>query len=177
MSKLKYIYYVKRRAAMKNKHISFLAIIIALILCVITVYAAGDKVLKTELKAFKVTSKEKKETFTSCEKVKPGDIIEYRLIITNISKKQITKVSPKIPVPAETIYINNSAKPNHAFATIDGSKYIEITAVTDPQNKAKKIDPTKFKIIKWEIDQMDPNESATLKIRVKVQKPIVQQNK
>jgi uncharacterized repeat protein (TIGR01451 family) len=72
-----------------------------------------------------IIGKENREMAVSAEKVYPQDKIEYTLRYTNVGDVSASGVSLVGPIPAGTVYLDNTATENgsmHARYSIDGGK-------------------------------------------------------
>lgn len=64
-----------------------------------------------------------KEKLEDASSVKPGDVIEYRVTYTNSGKRAIKNMLATLPVPLETEYLPQTAKPGASMmnaATLNG---------------------------------------------------------
>ena len=76
------------------------------------------------LSAWSVTlDKAGKETFKRAESAKPGDVIEYRAELRNVSRATLKDQALTLPVPPGTAYVPSSARPAQAQARADGGKF------------------------------------------------------
>ena len=76
------------------------------------------------LSAWSVTlDKAGKERFKRAESAKPGDVIEYRAELRNVSRATLKDQALTLPVPPGTAYVPSSARPAQAQARADGGKF------------------------------------------------------
>lgn len=93
--------YAKHRFLKTLASLIFLALALAL-----------AQALTLDLKPYLVKVAEGKETFEENPlRVKPGDILEWRLVAENRSQGPLRQVALVIPIPKETYYLEGSAKP------------------------------------------------------------------
>ena len=76
------------------------------------------------LSAWSVTlDKAGKERFKRAESAKPGDVIEYRAELRNVSRATLKDQALTLPVPPGTAYVPSPARPAQAQARADGGKF------------------------------------------------------
>ena len=147
-----------------KQHLRFIALFFILFSLTIGLYAQNKMALVNELTAYKVVVVDRKETFVKLDRVKSGDIIEYRISLTNNSKEEIKNIKPTIPVPDGTFFLDDYVNPSKIYVSLDGKNFKLAPLYVDK----KLVDPIFYKFIKWNIDSLKSGEKVVLKMRVKV---------
>ena len=75
------------------------------------------------LSAWSVTLDKAGKRFKRAESAKPGDVIEYRAELRNVSRATLKDQALTLPVPPGTAYVPSSARPAQAQARADGGKF------------------------------------------------------
>jgi len=147
-----------------KQHLKFIAISLIIFSLTIGIYAQNKKNLINELTAYKVSVVNNKETFEKLNRVKSGDIIEYRISLTNNSKEELKNIKPTIPVPDGTFFLDGYVNPSKIYVSLDGKSF----KLAPLYENKKLVDPVFYKFIKWNIDSLKVGEKVILKMRVKV---------
>jgi uncharacterized repeat protein (TIGR01451 family) len=120
------------------------------------------------------------EEFTEATQAQPGEIVEYRVTVTNISDETFTSANAAIvgPVPATTIYLANSASPrgveaNLEFSADGGQTFSEkpVLEKTNEQGEKELVEalPEEYTATRWALlTPLEPAQSLTFKYRVTV---------
>ncbi len=147
------------------------------VLCLLTGFAvshAADKTgVSSVLAAFKVSRSNGKEQLVSAARATPGDIIEYQLTLTNQTGKTITAIQPVLPIPAGSVYIEDSCKPSKAEASTDGSHFSTIPLVklikdSNGKEKTIKLPMESYRFIKWKVGKQENGKNLVVIARVKL---------
>ena len=138
-----------------------------------SVVATNAEPLKVLLLRKKVVIAAGQESLESADAVKPGDIIEESATYTNTSDKLISKFVAQLPVPSNTEFIANSAKPTAATASMDGAQYAAIPLmrrVANPKNGAVEmpIPLTEYRFLRWQQGEIAPGKALRISARFRV---------
>lgn len=101
-------------------------------------------VFKVEKVTVDATGKEELERATSAN---VGDTVQYSVTHTNRSQRRLLRVDFGIPIPHGTTYVADSADP--------------------PEPKRVRLNADRDQML-WRIEQLDPGESVTLRLRVRI---------
>jgi uncharacterized repeat protein (TIGR01451 family) len=120
---------------------------------------------------------EGKERLTEISQVKPGQLIEYALVYSNISDRDLTEVSIIGPIPPNTQYLADSAQPSKDAIpefSIDNAVTFQPEPVKykvrlpDGSEEEKIATADMYTQIRWKLSIMNAGEKLTLKYRVQV---------
>lgn len=134
-------------------------------------YAQKKETVFTELKAFKVVKANNVEKFVNADKAKPGDIIEYRVVTNNTGKNGVRNLVITLPIPVGMEYLNSSAKPQIAKASLDGKNFANAPLKKKVQGKEVLIPYSEYRSIRWNPVDLGANKSVEMRARVKVSLP------
>ena len=164
-----------RRAGMKPNWLSGL-LVGALLL---TGNAWGqESPLVSTLESYLIVEEGGLEQREPADQVEPGDVIEYHLLYSNVSDRELSGLAVIGPIPENTTYVadSNSASVNAAF-TVDAG-YEEgfqeepyVRTVIDENGNAQNVvvPPEEYTQLRWEpVGSIAPEETQTYVYRVKV---------
>jgi uncharacterized repeat protein (TIGR01451 family) len=143
---------------------------------VVPAQAKKTEPLTITLTAQKVLKDAKgKEVFSGAEKVKPGDVVEYRASYANISKAALSGVIANLPVPEGMVYVDKTANPAAATATVDGVKYDAVPLKRKVKDKAGKevvqlVPLSEYKGLNWSLGNIQAGKTRVVSARVRVAK-------
>ena len=136
----------------------------------------NNEPISVEIKAYKVTiseSEDGEELLTRVDEVKPGEVIEYQAVYTNTTGKDIVNILATVPIPTNTTYIDESARPGNASASLDGVKFDTIPLkqkVTSEDGKVEErlVPPADYRFTRWTIKKLGAGKEKVFKVRVKI---------
>lgn len=113
-----------------------------------------------------------KEKLVEVETVKPGDVIEYRAVYTNITKEPVRDLMANLPVPKGLEYVAKSAKasaglPTAQVATRDGKFGAEPLMVTEGGKKVA-VPYAEYRELRWPVGAVEAGRSVTVSARARV---------
>jgi uncharacterized repeat protein (TIGR01451 family) len=116
-----------------------------------------------------------KEIFAKADKVKPGDTVEYRASYANVSKAGLSAVVATLPIPKGMEYIDRTANPAAATATVDGAKYEPVPLKRMGKDKAGKqvatlVPVSEYRALRWSLGNMQSGKVLIVSARVHVAK-------
>ncbi|MGV0960377.1 MAG: hypothetical protein ACOYB1_11120 [Limnohabitans sp.] len=131
---------------------------------------AAAPVLSAELRQFLVVSEAGKEVFKPVSQVKPGDLIEYRVVYTNRSANVVRDVVAELPLPPELEYLPNSAKPRQgAQARVTGGIYGAEPLMREAAGGKKEPVPyADYRLLRWTLGAISAGGKAEVSARAKV---------
>ncbi len=126
------------------------------------------------LSAWSVTlDKAGKEKFKRAESAKPGDVIEYRAELRNVSHAALQGQALTLPVPPGTAYVPSSARPAQAQARADGGKFeamplMRVERNAQGQEERTAVPPEAYRALRWPVADLPAGKSfkATARVRV-----------
>lgn len=116
-----------------------------------------------------------KEVFSKADKVKPGDVVEYRASYANVSSVTLSGVMATLPVPKGMIYVDKSANPATTTATVDGVKFEAVPLKRKMKDKAGKevvqlVPVAEYKALRWALNDIQAGKVKLVSARVNVAK-------
>jgi uncharacterized repeat protein (TIGR01451 family) len=157
----------------------------ALILFSLYVLAQNEPI-SVKLEAYIVSTITKEdgtteEQFTEAKEARPGQVVEYRVVVTNVSDETLPSGNAIItgPIPATTAYIADSATPSSESATLefsaDGGQTFSappvMIKVKNDQGEEVEVEaaPDQYTGARWTILQaLEPKQEIIFKYRVTV---------
>lgn len=133
-----------------------------------TVAATKNEPVVVKLENFKVSvNSEGKEVLSDAKNAKPGEVLEYRATYTNVSTKPISNLVATLPVPKDTAYQAQTAKPMAgAEATIDSVTFAPVPLMS--ADKKQPISPKEYRALRWKVSTLKAKEAVVVSIRIKV---------
>jgi uncharacterized repeat protein (TIGR01451 family) len=122
----------------------------------------------------RVVMKEGKEVTEPVEAAKPGDVIEYVAEYSNKGTKPLGAVMAIIPIPLGTEYLPDTAKPNAAFASLQGDKYEAVplkrkVKQADGKEVEQLVPYSEYRFVRWSVGDMPAGKSQKYSLRVKLE--------
>jgi uncharacterized repeat protein (TIGR01451 family) len=119
-----------------------------------------------------VVSGQGKETLSDAPETRPGDMLEYSAVYTNRSGKAVKDIVATLPIPQNTAYEPNTAKPRGAQAST-GADYaaeplLRKVRTTDGQEKSEPVPYAEYRSLRWRIATLEAGRAVTVVARVKV---------
>lgn len=119
----------------------------------------------------------RQENFVPATTARPGQVVEYRIFVTNRGATTLPAGTVVItgPIPQGTIYLDLSATPTSERLmtefTVDGDTFMEAPIlVTVADGTQRMADPSEYSAIRWTLlFALEPNQEETLFYRVIVQ--------
>ena len=122
-----------------------------------------------------VTDDKKQESFADASSIKPGEIIEYRAVYTNVSKKSVKGLAAVLPIPEGLEYIPDSSKPGTPAAeaaTKDG-RYAAQPLVREVKGKdgkqhTERVPYYEYRSLRWSVGDLVAGKTFEVKARARV---------
>lgn len=116
------------------------------------------------------------EVFELAEEAQPGDLVEYRVVLSNASEANVTDAAAVGPVPASTFFLADSATQEATYLTefsVDGSDYAQnpvITIINDDGEEEEVVAaPEDYTSVRWTLSEpLEPQASHSFSYRVQV---------
>jgi uncharacterized repeat protein (TIGR01451 family) len=116
-----------------------------------------------------------KEQFVDAATVKPGEVIEYRAVYTNRSKKPVSGLVATLPIPSGMEYVPKSAHADgHAAeaATVDGryapEPLMRKVKLADGRERLEPVPYSEYRSLRWTLGQLPADGAAIVKARAQV---------
>jgi len=117
------------------------------------------------------------ERFEQADSARPGQAVEYRLLVTNQDDITLPEGTVVVtgPIPESTTFIANSATPSSANVlteySLDGSTFSEPPLFTNDANGEQITAlPSSYRAVRWTLlTPFEPSEQTTLVYRVTVE--------
>ena len=131
--------------------------------------ALAAEPVKVALQALKVVDVNGKETFTESKTAKPGEVLEYRAVYSNVSKKIITNLAATLPVPVGMEYVALSVKPAGALASTDGKVFSAMPLMRkNASGKAETVPLADYRALRWTVSSLQPGKPFEVSARMRV---------
>jgi uncharacterized repeat protein (TIGR01451 family) len=116
----------------------------------------------------------REERYTEASEARPGQMVEYRIFVTNVSETTLPAglVQVRLPVPEGTEYVPNSATPSSdrlltEFSADRGRTFSEPPVLIGNEERRSVADPTTYDEIRWTFFiELEPDQEETLVYRV-----------
>jgi uncharacterized repeat protein (TIGR01451 family) len=158
----------------------FMLVLASVVAFAVSAAMGQSPVLKGEMSARKiVVDRENREVAVPAEEVYPEDTVEYILKYYNSGNSTATGVELTGPIPAGTVYIEETATANedcHPLFSIDDGKTYQEAPVTytvtnpDGEEVEKKAPPHMITHIKWSVKsgiEVDQFVKVSYRVQVK----------
>jgi len=118
----------------------------------------------------------REDRFSRATEARPGQTVEYRLIVRNVSDETLPPgiVVITAPVPEGTQFVPSSATPSTGvllteFSADQGATYAETNVFLGMGDQRSIADPTAYTTVRWTLlEEMEPGTELTLVYRVTV---------
>ncbi len=154
-------------------------------LLVLLALALAQAGLVLDLKPYRALVQNGKEAFEENPiGVRPGDVLEWRLVAENRTQGPLQRVTLVIPIPKETFYLDGTARPlEHRGQRVlpefsfDGGKTFGLpplkrkVKVTEGGKEVEKevvVDPKEYTHARWVIPVLGPGEKVMVSLRTQV---------
>lgn len=118
----------------------------------------------------------KQEVFKAAKTAQPGDLLELRQQVNNVSSKKLSGIRLKMPVDKATVFKSQkcNAEGVKALFSIDGGKTFasaplkKTVTVTENGKKVTKevtVDPSEYQYVQWTLPALDGKQSMRCYIR------------
>lgn len=122
--------------------------------------------LAVELKAFAVEDVPGgKPKLTAVEVVKPGQLIEYQAVFTNVSDKALNGVAPEIPVPTGMTLVLESIDPEEYTLSTNGTLFVKGPLL---DATGKPLGAEHVRSVRWAPAKLEAGSAITTRLRARV---------
>lgn len=132
--------------------------------------AQAEPAVKAELTQMQVVTENGKETLKPVQSVKPGDLIEYRVVYTNRSPKAVRDVQAELPIPEGLEYQPKSARPaQNAEAAVKGGAFAREPLMREAAGGKKEPVPySEYRRLRWTLGQIAAGAKTEVSARARV---------
>ena len=113
-----------------------------------------------------------KEILEPAERAAPGDVIEYRATYTNRTKDTVRNLVATLPVPRETVYEANSARPAGVLASSGGTygpvPLKRTVRGADGREVERDVPLSEYRSLQWSVGQLAAGASTTVSARMRL---------
>ncbi len=111
-----------------------------------------------------------KEVLKPAKNVKPGDLIEYRVVYTNQSRRVVNDLQAQLLLPVGLAYQANSAKPstNAHMATASGEFAREPLMRGSGDGKKEPVPYAQYRQLRWNLGQLATGSKLEVSARARV---------
>ena len=150
-----------------------LAIAIAATALFAPLSAFADAPVHVTLRARHVGVVNGKEVFTSAEKARPGDVIEYQVTCRNGSSAPVRQVMATLPLPEGIEYVAASAMPVPMEASLDGRTFEPVPIVrrsrgADGREIVREVPPSQYRGLRWQLGALQGGAARTVTARARI---------
>ena len=112
-----------------------------------------------------------KEKLLDAATVKPGDLIEYKVVYTNRSAKAVSGLVANLPIPEGLQYVPNSAKPGATVvqAATKDRIYAAEPLTRKVGTKTEPVPYAEYRMLRWTLGVLPANGEAAVTARATVQ--------
>ena len=149
-------------------------ILLSVALSITPAWSAGQPEVKVQLSAKRIVkSSQGKDSISSGDSAKPGEIIEYRATYTNSGAAAARNVSATLPIPAEMEFVADSASPAGANASTDGTVFSAIPLVRKVKLaygavSNREVPTAEYRSLRWNLHDLAPGAIVTVSARMKI---------
>ena len=131
----------------------------------------SNKVIKAELKQYLVRTEAGKEVLLAATEVKPGDLVEYRVIYTNQGSRAVRDVEAQLPIPAGLEYLPRSVTPRQGAQFSAGGAFAPEPLMREVSGGKKQAVPyDEYRRIRWALGQLAAGAKVEVAARARVSK-------
>ncbi len=145
--------------------------------------AAGKGEVSVSLQQFRVQANGEMPILGVAERVRPGEVIEYRVVYHNVSKQVVRQVVATLPVPADTEWVADSAKPTAQEASLDGQHFAAMPLrrqITLPSGQIawREVPLKEYRALRWHLGDLAAGQQILVSARVRLSTlPVVETHK
>ena len=135
--------------------------------------AAAEPLVRVTLEARKVVpAANGRETLSSADAVRPGDVIEYAATYRNTTRDVVRNLEPTLPIPQHTELVAGSARPAGVRASLDAREFaappLKRKTVIDGRETIEAIPLREYRFLRWQPVTLAAEAALTFTARVRV---------
>jgi uncharacterized repeat protein (TIGR01451 family) len=120
-----------------------------------------------------------RELLQPAPQAKPGDTLEYSAEYRNVSRGTVSELVANLPIPVGTTYVENSAYPRGAEASLDGTTFAPMPLMRDSRTKdllgtndqpqpgsvREAVPLIEYRALRWQFPQLESRKTVTVRAR------------
>lgn len=135
--------------------------------------AAVKKDVEVVLQQFKVVKHATAEVLDPVDKIKPGEVIEYQVVYQNTTTHLISNLQATLPIPKETEYLPNTAKPAGVLASLDGVNYAPVplrrmVKSTSGKMVEQDVPVVEYRSLRWTLGDLSAKQKIMVSARMRL---------
>ncbi|ATE60107.1 hypothetical protein CCZ27_09220 [Thauera sinica] len=138
--------------------------------------AAATPPVQAVLTQKRVVVEKGREVLLDADEVKPGEVIEYRVVYTNSGNKSLSGFAATLPLPEGLEYVAKSARPGAPVARAsvgDGRFAVEpltrpVAGKTGGKAATEPVPYAEYRSLRWEFDRLPAGGVAEVSARARV---------
>ena len=166
---------IKKAIRRINRQAMFALLGLCMVVLAMTGAKAADQTdVTAELAAFQVlTTPDGKEKLQPTKRVKPGDVVEYKVAYRNTGKTVAKQLVATLPVPEGMAYIPEGTHPAIASASLDGKQFAPVplmrwVRLSDGSLVQRRVPYEEYRSLRWELANLDAGAQTAVRARVRV---------
>jgi uncharacterized repeat protein (TIGR01451 family) len=146
----------------------------ALLLLGASLAAMAHAEVNVRLTAHKITKDARgTEVLEPAEKIKPGELVEYRAIYHNDGEDGVQKLIATLPIPPGMELQPRTASPAGAMASLDGKDFARMplkrkVRLADGREVEREVPASEYRYLRWSLGTLPPMKEQTVRARVRV---------
>ncbi len=135
--------------------------------------AAVKSDVEVVLQQHKVTKQGHEEKLEAVDRIKPGEIVEYQATYRNVSTHAISQLQATLPIPAETEYVPDSARPQNVMASTNGVNYAAVplrkkVKLANGKIEERDVPVTEYRSLRWAVGDLAAGQKTTVFARIRL---------
>jgi uncharacterized repeat protein (TIGR01451 family) len=151
-------------------------LVIALLTLLLALASAQESPVTIELETYVVSVVDGQEQFSRADTALPGQVVEYRLVVTNRSNTTLPPGTVMItgPVPEGTRYVEGSASPTNderlTEYSADGTNFAEPPLIREEGGSRQVVPAEAYRAVRWTLlVALEPGRAVAFVYRVVVE--------
>ncbi len=114
-----------------------------------------------------------KDKLVAVEKIAPGDVIQYEATYHNVTQHAVQGLKADLPIPKNTQYVKQSARPGNVLASTDGAAFAPTPLKQKIRNangviEERDVPLAEYRHLRWDLGELSGGKSVTVVARVRV---------
>jgi uncharacterized repeat protein (TIGR01451 family) len=130
--------------------------------------------VQVNLTAHRVTSGSNgREVLAPGDKARPGEVVEYQALYTNVSTDGVRQLVATLPIPDGMEYLPSTAVPAQVQASLDGNSFAAVplrrkVKLADGREVMRDVPTSEYRWLRWTLGSLEGNGQETVRARVRV---------
>ena len=104
---------------------------------------------------------------TGSTRLQSGNVLEYQGLFTNTNPDRVRKMTVTMTIPEQVEMLDGLA-PDFPFGSADGNTFARMPLRANIDGKLQEVPLTFYKAVRWDLEGLGLNETATVKYRARV---------